>query len=134
MRKLFMFGISFVLLGCTHEATLLNPEGQPIGNAELKFDSNNAGTILLSRNGLIYQGQWASVKVDESRAIAKQYGMGSRKYQNYIQGKGNYLKSARSTLKSADGDTLNCEFKYKGVTAHGWCSSEIETFEFMVNS
>jgi hypothetical protein len=134
MRKLFMIGISFVLLGCTHEATLLNPEGQPIGNAELKFDSNNAGTMQLNRNGDIYQGQWTAVKVDESATIAKQYGMGSRKYQNYRQGKGSYLKSGQSTLKSNNGVTLNCEFKYRGTSAHGWCSSETEMFEFMVKS
>ncbi len=134
MRVIIIIGFIFTLIGCSHEITLQSLDGQQIGKATLEFENNNSGTIHLVRSGMIYQGQWTAVKVDESREIAEQYGMGRKKYQNYLQGKGNYLMSAQSTLISKDGDTLNCEFMYRGVTAHGWCSSETETFEFVVKS
>lgn len=132
MRKIFMIGISFFILGCTHQAALKTTDGQTIAKAELTFSNNNAGSMTLNKNGVIYQGQWTAEKVDESSQIAKRYGIGSKKYQNYLQGKGDYLKSAQSTLKSSNGDTLNCDFKYRGTSAHGWCKSETESFEFIV--
>ena len=132
MRKILMIGISFFVLGCTHQAALKTPDGQIIGKAELTFSNNNSGTMTLNKNGVIYQGQWTAEKVDEASQIAKHYGIGSKKYQNYLQGKGDYLMSAQSTLKSSNGDTLNCDFKYRGTTAHGWCKSETESFEFIV--
>jgi len=132
MRKIFMIGISFFILGCTHQAALKTTDGQTIAKAELTFSNNNAGSMTLNKNGVIYQGQWTAEKVDESSQIAKRYGIGSKKYQNYLQGKGDYIKSAQSTLKSSNGDTLNCDFKYRGTSARGWCKSETESFEFIV--
>lgn len=132
MRRIFMIWISIVVLGCTHQAELKSPDGKSIGKAQLSFSNNNSGTMVLNKNGTIYQGQWVSTKVDESNQIAKRYGIGSKKYQNYLQGKGEYLKSAQSTLKSSNGDVLNCEFRYRGTSAHGWCKSESESFEFIV--
>ena len=132
MRKILIIGISFFLFACTHQAALKTPDGQSIGKAELTFNNNTSGSMTLSKNGVIYQGQWTATKVDESCQIAKHFGIGSKKYQNYLQGKGNYLKSAQSTLKSSHGDTINCDFKYRGTTAHGWCQSETESFEFIV--
>lgn len=132
MRRIFVIWISLVVLGCTHQAELKSPDGQAIGKAQLSFSNNNSGTMVLNKNGTIYQGQWVSTKVDESNQIAKRYGIGSKKYQNYLQGKGEYLKSAQSTLKSSNGDVLNCEFRYRGTSAHGWCKSESESFEFIV--
>ena len=132
MRKILIIGISFFVLACTHQTTLKTPDGQTIGKAELTFSNNNSGSMTLSKNGIFYQGQWSATKVDESSQIAKHFGIGSKKYQNYLQGKGHYLKSAQSTLKSIDGDTLNCDFKYRGTSAHGWCQSETESFEFIV--
>ena len=113
MRKILMIGISFFILGCTHQATLKTADGQPIGKAELTFSDNNSGSMMLNKNGIIYYGQWTAKKVDESSQIAKHYGIGSKKYQNYLQGKGDYLKSAQSTLKASNGDTLDCDFKYR---------------------
>jgi len=132
MRKILLVGISLVVLGCTHQAALKSPGGQLIGKAELTFSNNNSGSMTLNKDGVIYQGQWTAEKVNESSKIAKDYGIGSKKYQNYLQGKGDYLKSAQSTLKSSNGDTLNCDFKYRGTSAHGWCRSETESFEFNV--
>ena len=86
---------------------------------ELTFSDNNSGSMMLNKNGIIYYGQWTAKKVDESSQIAKHYGIGSKKYQNYLQGKGDYLKSAQSTLKASNGDTLDCDFKYRGTSAHG---------------
>lgn len=132
MRKILIIGISFFVLGCSHQATLKTLDGQTIGKADLTFSNNNSGTILLNKNGIIYQGQWTAAKVDKSSQIAKHYGIGSKKYQNYLQGKGDYLKSAQSTLKSSNDETLNCDFKYRGTSAHGWCGSETESFEFII--
>jgi hypothetical protein len=134
MRVILFIGILITLAGCSHEAALQTPEGEHIGMATLKFEGNSSGTISLDRNGVIYQGQWSATKVDESAAIAKNYGIGSRRYKDYLQGKGEYLKSGESTLKSEDGTTFNCYFKYRGSSAYGVCSSDTETFDFMVKS
>jgi hypothetical protein len=134
MRTIYIVGAFISIIGCTHEVTLQTPGGKDIAKAELKYEGNSSGDLVLNKNGVIYKGKWEATKVDESAAIAKNYGIGSRRYKEYLQGKGEYLKSGESTLKSEDGTTLNCYFKYRGSSAHGVCSSDTETFDFMVKS
>jgi hypothetical protein len=134
MRIILMIGIVIGLVSCTHKVALQTPNGQEIGMATLEFEGNSSGNISLVLNGVIYQGQWKAIKVDESGKIASNYGIGSKKYKDYISGQGNYLRSGQSLLVSENGEKLNCEFKYKGISAHGWCNSDTEKFEFMVKS
>jgi hypothetical protein len=134
MRIIFIVGTIISLIGCTHEVTLQNPNGKDIAKAELNYEGNSSGNLVLNKNGVIYKGRWEATKVDESAAIAKTYGIGSRRYKDYLQGRGEYLKTGESQLKSESGETLNCYFKYRGSTAQGVCSSDTETFDFMVKS
>jgi len=134
MRTIFLVGTIISLIGCAHEVTLQTTGGKDIAKAEIKYEGNSSGYLVLNKDGVIYKGRWEAVKVDESAAIAKSYGIGSRRYKEYLQGRGDYLKSGESLLKSDRGETLNCYFKYRGSTAQGVCSSDTETFDFKVKS
>ena len=134
MRTIFIVGTIISLIGCTHEVTLQTPGGKDFAKAEIKYEGNSSGYLVLNKDGVIYKGRWEAVKVDESAAIAKSYGIGSRRYKEYLQGRGDYLKSGESLLKSDGGETLNCYFKYRGSAAQGVCSSDTETFDFLVKS
>jgi hypothetical protein len=134
MKTIFIIGALVSLIGCTHEVTLQNFNGNEIAKAEFKFEGNNSGYLVLNRNGLIYRGRWESTRVDESGAIARTYGIGSHRYKEYLQGRGYYLKSGESQLKSDSGEILNCSFEYRGSSGRGVCSSDADTFDFMVKS
>lgn len=134
MRTIFIVGTIISLIGCTHEVALQNLSGKDIAKAELRYEGNSSGYLVLNKNGVIYKGRWEATKIDESGAIAKSNGIGSRRYKDYLQGRGDYLKSGESILESEGGEILNCYFKYRGSTAHGVCSSDSETFDFMVKS
>lgn len=119
------------LAGCAHKVSLQTPDGQLIGIASFDYEENNAGNISLDRYGENYRGKWSATKVDESAIIADTYGIGSRKYKEYIRGSGEYLRSGESKLQSDKGDILNCQFKYRGSVIQGTCESNTETFKFI---
>jgi hypothetical protein len=134
MRTILIVGTIISLIGCTHEVTLQTPSGKDIAKAEIKYEGNSSGYLVLNKDGVIYKGRWEAVKVDESAAIARTYGRSSYRYKEYLLGRGYYLKSGESLLKSDSGETLNCSFKYRGSSGQGVCSSDAETFDFMVKS
>jgi hypothetical protein len=70
--------------------------------------------------------------VDESRSIAANYGINSRKYQAYSLGNGNYLREGHATLHADQGEILKCEFSYRGVNGRGSCNSGTEKFDIVI--
>ena len=134
MRIYILAALLLSFTSCVHQADLQSPDGKSLGIATIESDGNHSGKITLVRNDHIFKGNWASTKVDESRQIAKSYGVNSRRYVDYQRGLGSYLHEATSVLKSDQGNVLTCVFKYRGITAKGSCQSETDSFEFTVKS
>lgn len=134
MRALLMAGFALTFTACVHSTALQSLNGKHVGKATIAFEGNSSGKLTIERNGIIYRGPWAASKIDESANIAKIYGMHSQRYQNYQRGLGDYQRLGKSTLLSEQGNVLNCEFKYRGSTAQGWCKSDVEQFEFVAAS
>ncbi|HNZ56268.1 MAG TPA: hypothetical protein PL133_05515 [Methylophilaceae bacterium] len=135
MRTLFIAALSLTLFACVHETKLQSLDGhQTLGRAIITSEGDHAGKIRLERDGKVYSGTWVGTKADESREIARAYGAQSLKYKNYQKGLGSYLRQANTVLQTEQGETLNCEFKYRGTSAKGACQSETDHFEFLAVS
>lgn len=128
-----IFLMAMFVAGCSHDFVLRKPDGTVIGPGTIDYgQSSSAGTVMLSINGVIYRGPLESHKVDESRSIAANDGLNSRKYQAYSLGNGNYLREGRATLHSDHGEVLKCEFSYRGVNGRGNCESGSEKFDVLI--
>lgn len=135
MRTLFIAALSLTLVACVHETKLQSLDGQQtLGRVTITSDGGNAGEIQLERDGKVYSGTWLATRVDESREISRVYGAQSLRYKNYQKGLGSYLHQANTVLRTEQGETLNCEFKYRGTSAKGSCQSETDHFEFLAIS
>ncbi len=128
-----LFILAVLMTGCSSSFALHKPNGSLIGLGTLDFSAgNSAGAVVLEMKGVVYHGSWKSHKVDESRAIINDYGINSRKYQEYSLGNGNYLWEGQATLHSFQGDVLKCEFTYRGVNGHGNCESGSEKLDIII--
>jgi hypothetical protein len=129
----WLFLFAALVSGCSHDFVLHKPDGSVIGPGTVDFSTgNSAGAVALKVNGTTYRGSWEAHKVDESRSIIDNYGIISRKYQEYSLGNGNYLREGQATLHSDQGETLKCEFTYRGVNGRGNCVSGTEKFDIII--
>lgn len=132
MRTLFIIALSLTLIACVHETKLQSLDGhQTLGRAVITSDGDSTGKIRLERDGKVYNGAWVATKVDESRELSKAYGAQSLRYKNYQKGSGSYLRQVNTVLQTEQGETLNCEFKYRRTSAKGAYQSETDYFEFL---
>jgi len=123
----------FLVAGCSHDFVLRKPDGTVIGPGIIDFSQgNSAGIAQLESKGIIYRGHWESHKVDESRSIVANYGLNSRKYQEYSLGRGTYLWEGQASLHSDQGEVLKCGFSYRGVSGRGKCRSGSDEFDFII--
>jgi len=129
-----LFLVAVFVAGCSHDFVLRKPDGTVIGPGTINYgQSNSTGAVMLNINGIIYRGTLESHKVDESRSVAANYGLNSRKYQAYSLGNGNYLREGQATLHSDRGEVLKCDFSYRGVNGRGSCESGAEKFDVVIS-
>lgn len=126
-----LLGALALLTGCTQDVALRTSDGKPIGQASLVFDSNKVGTLSITIDNVSYHGDWVAEKVDESGSISRRYGMGSRKFNEYVTGRGNDLWQGKAALRSAAGEMIQCDFVYRGAKGSGTCQSATGSFDFV---
>jgi hypothetical protein len=128
----FLALFTVFLSGCEQNVALLTPEGAVAGSGTLHIVDNNTANANFVIGGTHYQGTWAAHKVDESRAIAAQYGFASRKYQRNETGNDVYLRRGEAVLLSAQGEKLTCEVSLRGSSGRANCDSASGSFEFVI--
>ncbi len=115
------------LVGCGGTAMLIDKNGkQSMG----KFDAF-AKTLEMNIDGKLYSGFYI-VNSAYSYGSAQAFSGTKSAYatsSGYVSG-----NTGRAILRSADGDTLTCEFNYQGMKGIGECvRSDGERYQMMAN-
>ena len=113
MRKLFQMLLLLLLAGCGGNLLLIDKNNQEsVGS----YNSLNQ-TLAVKHKGKLYSGFYItneSVGIGSAQMIGSTQAYGTS--MAYFSG-----NSGRASLRSADGDTIQCEFNYQDSKAIGDC-------------
>ena len=128
MRHLAILTILLsTLTGCAYDLALTPRDGAPIGIGMAQQTSSDSGNLELTIGGKHYSGTWATTPASDDYNLFKTHTFTRRGVLDNDILSDPLLTSgtlANGLLRSADGNSLRCQFRYGANVGYGVCTDD----------
>jgi hypothetical protein len=132
MRHLAILTISLsTLAGCAYDLALTPRDGTPIGIGVAQQTSSDSGTLELTIGGKTYSGTWGTTPASDDYDLFKSHSFARRGVLDSDVLSDPLLTTgtlANGLLRSPDGASLRCQFRYGTSIGYGVCADDDEKF------
>jgi len=128
MRRLSILTILLsTLTGCAYDLALTPRDGTMIGVGHAQQINSDSGTLELTIGGKTYSGTWATTPASDDYNLFKRHNFARRGVLDNEILSDPLLNSstlANGLLRSADGASLRCQFRYGANIGYGVCTDD----------